>query len=69
MKTELQNLIENFSNFFKFLSSMKGLKLAVNDDIIMIGLLEDKTYIYYRISERLIEVNTPFEMTYSNYFY
>lgn len=45
MKTEILNLIENFSSFFKFLSSMKGLKLAMNDDILMISLHEDKTYL------------------------
>ena len=69
MKTEILNLIENFSSFFKFLSSMKGLKLAMNDDILMISLHEDKTYIYYRISERLIQSNLSFEMTYNKYFY
>lgn len=66
MRTEIINLIENLS---KFLNSIKGLKVAMNDDIIMVSLQENKTFIYYRISERLIQSNLSFEMTYDKYFY
>lgn len=65
MKTEI---IEIVKNVLSFLNPFKNLKMALNDDIVVI-FIHSKTYVYYRRSGTLNESEIPFEMIYNQYFY
>lgn len=45
-----------------------NLKMAINNDIVVLST-GDKTYVYYRLTEKLTESTISFEMIYNQYFY
>lgn len=47
---------------------IRDLKMAINDDIVLLSD-KTKTYVYFRITEKLTESNLPFETVYNQYFY
>lgn len=64
----MNKILELINEILGCVNHIKDLKMAVNSDMVILSF-KDKVYIYFRITEKLVESPWSFEEIYNQYFY